>query len=195
MPKIRRDSLMSLEQYAKERPLFRSRVIAHQRLRRLYLGGHVTLLFEDELTIRFQVQEMLRIERIFEEESVLGELGAYNPLVPDGSNFKATMLIEYPDAAERKVMLSQLVGIEDRTWVRVAGQPALYAVADEDMDGERAVKAPAVHFLRFELSAAMKGALLGGAPLSAGIDHPHYRASVDPVADSLRMSLLDDLVC
>lgn len=194
MPSIRRDSLMSLEQYSRERPQFRSRVIAHQRQRTLHLGGHVTLLFEDELTIRFQVQEMLRIERIFEEEGIVAELGVYNPLVPDGGNFKATMLVEYPDAAERKARLAQLVGIEDRTWIRVAGQPAVYAVADEDLDGERAVKSSAVHFLRFELTAAMKGSLLGGASLSAGIDHPHYRTSVDPVADALRVSLLDDLV-
>lgn len=194
MPAIARDSLMSLEQYARERPQFRARVIAHKRERTLHLGEHVTLVFEDELTVRYQVQEMLRIERTFEEAGILDELGAYNPLIPDGSNFKATMLIEYPDAQQRKQNLARLIGVEDTVWLQVDGFSPVSAIADEDLERENAVKTSAVHFLRFELTAEMKRALVEGAALSVGVDHPHYSAGVMPVPAALRISLCADLV-
>lgn len=194
MPAIARDSLMSLEQYARERPQFRARVIAHKRARTLHLGEHVTLVFEDELTVRYQVQEMLRIERTFEEAGILDELGAYNPLIPDGSNFKATMLIEYPDEQQRKQSLTRLIGVEDKVWVQVDGCSPVSAIADEDLERENAVKTSAVHFLRFELTAEMKRALVEGAALSVGVDHPHYSAGVTPVPAALRLSLCADLV-
>lgn len=194
MPAIARDSLMSLEQYARERPQFRARVIAHKRERTLHLGEHVTLLFEDELTVRYQVQEMLRIERTFEEAGILDELGAYNPLIPDGSNFKATMLIEYPDEQQRTQNLARLIGIEDTVWMQVDGFPPVSAIADEDLERENAVKTSAVHFLRFELTAEMKRALVEGAALLVGVDHPHYSAGVTPVPAALRTSLCADLV-
>src|SRR3954451_23005072 len=151
----------------------------HKKRRRVHLGEHLTLLFEDELTIRYQLQEMLRIERIFEEEGIRHELEAYNPLVPDGSNWKATMLIEYPDSEERRLALSRLIGIEDRVWVEVQGQPRIYAIADEDIDRENSDKTSAVHFLRFELPAPAKQALRAGAALSVGVDHPNYSESLD----------------
>lgn len=194
MPAIARDSLMSLEQYARERPQFRARVIAHKRARTLHLGEHVTLVFEDELTVRYQVQEMLRIERTFEEAGILDELGAYNPLIPDGSNLKATMLIEYPDEQQRKQSLTRLIGVEDTVWLQVDGFPPVSAIADEDLERENAVKTSAVHFLRFELTAEMKRALVEGAALSVGVDHPHYSAGVTPVPAALRNSLCADLV-
>lgn len=194
MPAIARDSLMSLEQYARERPQFRARVIAHKRARTLHLGEHVTLVFEDELTVRYQVQEMLRIERTFEEAGILDELGAYNPLIPDGSNFKATMLIEYPDEQQRKQSLTRLIGVEDTVWLQVDGFSPVSAIADEDLERENAVKTSAVHFLRFELTAEMKRALVEGAALSVGVDHPHYSAGVTPVPAALRNSLCADLV-
>ena len=176
---IRRESLLSLEAYARERNAFRASVMAHKKKRTVRLGEHVTLRFEDELTIRYQVQEMLRIERIFEERGIQGELDAYNPLVPDGANWKATMLIEVPDAEERRRMLARLKGIERRTWVQVAGCERVYAIADEDLERENEEKTSAVHFARFELSEEMRKRLRGGAPLSMGIDHPHYRAEVE----------------
>jgi hypothetical protein len=156
------------------------------------LGEHLTLLFEDELTIRYQVQEMLRIERIFEEAGIRGELEAYNPLIPDGANWKATMLIEYPEPEERRRRLAELKGIEDRTWVQVAGCAKVFAIADEDMERENEVKTSAVHFVRFELDRKMRDGLKGGAGLSIGVDHPNYRASVD-VAAEVRASLAADL--
>ena len=192
MARIAPDSLLPLEVYARERNAYRSRVIAHKKLRTVHAGGHVTLIFEDETTIRYQVQEMLRIERIFEEEGIRGELEAYNPLIPDGANWKATMLIEYPDADERRRRLAELKGIEDRTWVQVDGQARVYAIADEDMERENEEKTSAVHFVRFELDAAMRQALKAGAGLSIGVDHPNYSASV-PVAPEVRQSLLGDL--
>jgi len=136
MPEITRDSLLSLETYAKQRPDFRAKVMAHKKARKVHLGEHVTLIFEDELTVRYQIQEMLRIERTFEEKGIQDELDAYNPLVPDGSNFKATMLVEFPDADERRVWLAKLIGVEDRVWVQVEGQPRVYAIADEDLERE-----------------------------------------------------------
>jgi hypothetical protein len=193
MGTITRESLMSLEQYAKERKQFRARVLAHKKPRTVPLGDHVTLVFEDELTMRYQVQEMLRVERIFEEEGILDELGAYNPLVPDGSNWKATMLIEYPDPAERKASLERLIGIEDRVWVRIAGFDKVYAIADEDMERENEQKTSSVHFLRFELADAMKQALRAGAALAIGVDHSAYAAARDPVPAETRQALLGDL--
>ena len=193
MPAITRDSLMTLEQYARERPAFRARVLAHKRNRSLALGDHLTLIFEDELTIRYQIQEMLRIEKIFEENGINGELDAYNPLVPDGSNFKATMLIEYPDVEERRRMLARLKGIEDRIWVRVEGCEPVRAIADEDLERENEEKTSAVHFLRFELTAEMKSRLKQGAALAVGADHPNYAAEVPAVPENLRQSLLADL--
>src|ERR671919_921566 len=152
---INRDSLLSLEAYAKQRNEFRAKVMEHKKRRSVHLGGHVTLQFEDELTIRYQVQEMLRIERIFEEEGIQDELDAYNPLVPDGSNWKATMMIEYPDEEERRAMLAKLIGIEDRVWMQIEGCPRVYAIADEDLERETSEKTSSVHFLRFELELAM----------------------------------------
>ncbi len=193
MPTITRNSLMSLEQYARERPAFRARVLTHKKGRTLPLGDHLTLIFEDELTLRYQVQEMLRIEKIFEDEGINGELEAYNPLVPDGSNFKATMLIEYPDVEQRRHMLSRLKGIEDRVWVQVEGCEPVQAIADEDLGRENEEKTSAVHFLRFELDPDMKSRLKQGAALAVGVDHPHYSATVPAVSDTLRQSLVTDL--
>ena len=189
---ITRDSLLSLEAYARERNAFRARVIEHKKRRTVSLGGHVTLLFEDELTVRYQVQEMLRIERIFEEEGIQHELDAYNPLVPDGSNWKATMLIEYPDEAERKRRLAELKGIERRVWIEVRGAERVYAIADEDLERENEEKTSSVHFLRFELGAPMRQALGRGAGVTVGIDHPRYRASVE-LEPEVRAALCTDL--
>ena len=194
MAAITAESLMSLEQYSKARKEFRIKVLAHKKNRTVQLGGHITLVFEDELTMRYQIQEMLRVERIFEEEGIRDELDAYNPLVPDGSNWKATMLIEYPDVAERKVALAKMIGIEDRVWVGIAGHPRVYAIADEDLERSNEEKTSSVHFLRFELPAPMKRSLKDGAALSAGVDHPNYNATVDMVGAGVRGSLLNDLV-
>jgi hypothetical protein len=190
---ISRDSLLSLEEYARQRPAFRSRVIAHKNERTLQLGDHVTLVFEDELTIRYQIQEMLRIERTFEDAGIRDELDAYNPLVPDGSNWKATMMIEFPDETERRAWLARLIAIEDRLWVRVEGFDAVFAIADEDMARENGEKTSAVHFLRFELPAPMIRALKSGAILAIGVDHPGYAAVVEPVPEAIRQSLCGDL--
>ena len=194
MGMITAESLMSLEQYAKARKEFRERVLAHKKDRTVQLGDHITLVFEDELTMRYQIQEMLRVERIFEEKGIRDELDAYNPLVPDGSNWKATMLIEYPDIDQRRVALSKLIGVEDRVWVKVAGQPAVFAIADEDLDRENDNKTSAVHFLRFGLSMPMKRALKEGAALSIGVDHPNYSAARDKARPETAHSLLKDLV-
>ena len=193
MPHITRDSLMTLEAYSKARQEFRARVMAHKKNRVLRLGGNVTLIFEDELTIRYQIQEMLRAERIFENQGIEDELGAYNPLVPDGSNWKATMMIEYPDLDERQRMLEKLIGVEDKVWVKVEGHQRVYAIADEDLERENAEKTSAVHFLRFELDRAMAQALKRGAPVSAGIDHPQYNVTVDNLDAAVRASLAGDL--
>jgi len=193
MPAITRDSLMTLEAYARNRKDFRAQVLAHKRNRKVYLGDHINLVFEDELTLRYQIQEMLRIEKIFEEAGIQDELDAYNPLVPDGGNWKATMLIEYPDVEQRKVELTRLKGVEEKVFVRVAGQGNVYAIADEDLERENDEKTSAVHFLRFELSAAMQRALSAGAALTIGVDHPNYTATLDPVGDAVRQSLLGDL--
>jgi len=192
MPQIAPDSLLSLEAYARERNAYRSRVIAHKKLRTVHAGEHVMLIFEDETTVRYQVQEMLRIERIFEAEGIRGELEAYNPLIPDGRNWKATMLIEYPEPEERRRRLAELKGIEDRAWVQVEGCARVFAIADEDLERENEEKTSAVHFLRFELDQQACDALKGGAALSVGVDHPNYRAGVT-VAPEVRRSLAGDL--
>ena len=194
MAAITRDSLMSLEEYAAKRKDFRARVMAHKHNRKVHLGEHVTLLFEDELTIRYQIQEMLRAERIFEEEGIVDELDAYNPLVPDGSNWKATMLIEYPDQEERKNALARLIDIEDKVWIQVEGQPKVYPIADEDLERETDEKTSSVHFMRFELTPDMKKALKEGRSLAMGIDHPNYKVAVEKVPEAVRQSLINDLV-
>jgi len=192
MPRIDRASLMTLEAYARERPQFRAKVMAHKKHRTIHLGEHVTLVFEDELTIRYQVQEMLRIERIFEEEGIKEELAAYGPLVPDGRNLKATMMIEYPDPDERAKRLADLIGIEDKVWLQVAGHERVWAIADEDLDRENDEKTSAVHFLRFELDEAAAQALKKGAGLTIGVDHPRYSATLE-APSAVRDSLAKDL--
>jgi len=189
---IAKESLLSLETYAKQRNEFRAKVMEHKKRRTVRLGEHLTLQFEDELTIRYQVQEMLRIERIFEEEGIQGELDAYNPLIPDGANWKATMLIEYPDPDERRRMLGVLKGIERRVWVQIDGANRVYAIADEDLERETEEKTSSVHFLRFELSAAMRDQLRKGAEVKVGVDHPKYTAAV-ALAPEVRAALASDL--
>ena len=193
MAKLTHDTLMTLEAYAKARNTFRAEVMAHKKQRQVHLGDHVTLLFEDALTMQYQVQEMLRLERIFEAELIQDELDVYNPLIPDGSNWKATMMIEYPDAAERQRKLATLSGIEDRVWVQAAGHDRVYAIADEDLDRSTGEKTSAVHFMRFELTPQMIAALKQGAELGMGVDHPAYQAALDPVPAEIRASLLRDL--
>ncbi|MDE2259354.1 MAG: DUF3501 family protein [Betaproteobacteria bacterium] len=193
MPAITRQSLMTLEAYARERKQFRTGVIAHKRTRTLHLGEHVTLLFEDELTMRYQVQEMLRIERIFEEEGIQDELDTYNPLIPDGSNWKATLLVEYEDLVERARMLGRLKGIENCIWMQVGGHTRITPIADEDLERQNETKTSTVHFLRYELTGAMIASLRTGAVLGAGVDHPAYQAEVAAVPEPLRRSLLADL--
>jgi Protein of unknown function (DUF3501) len=193
MDKLTVETLMSLERYARERPAFRARVLEHKRDRKLAVGPNVTWSFEDRLTMQYQVQEMLRAERIFEPEGIRDELEAYNPLIPDGSNWKATLLIEFPDVAERQRQLALLIGLEDRCWVQVRGHDRVYAIADEDLERENADKTSAVHFLRFELTAPMIAALEGGTALAAGVDHDHYRHSIDPVPAPVRAALVADL--
>jgi len=192
-PKITRESLMSLEAYAKARKDFRAQVLAHKKARSVHLGDHLTLLFEDELTIRYQVQEMLRIEKTFEEAGIQDELDAYNPLVPDGQNWKATMLIEYDDVEQRRRALAQLVGIEDRLWVQVSGFPRVYAIADEDLERETEDKTSSVHFVRFEFSPEMVSALKGGSAVTVGVDHPQYTFTSPPLPEETRKSLIADL--
>jgi len=193
MALITRASLLSLEAYSRMRADFRSHVITHKKDRTVHLGDHVTLLFEDELTIRYQVQEMLRAERIFEDEGIDDELAAYNPLVPDGTNWKATMLIEYPDEGERRVMLGKLIGIEDCVCVQVSGHPKVRAIADEDLKRETDEKTSAVHFLRFELTPDMIAAIKQGAPVAVGVDHPHYGVTDGALPPSVAASLARDL--
>ena len=193
MPIIIRESLLTLEAYARERKSFRARVLEHKKPRTVHLGEHLTLLFEDELTIRYQVQEMLRIEKIFEEAGIQDELDTYNPLVPDGRNWKATLLVEYEDVEERKRALARLKGIEDRVWVQVDEQPRVHAIADEDLERENDEKTSSVHFVRFELTPAMIAALKSGAGLAIGVDHPEYTATLEPVPDATRTALLADL--
>jgi hypothetical protein len=193
MEKLTRGDLYSLEQYAERRPEFRARVMAHKQHRKLPIGPSATLYFEDRLTIQYQIQEMLRAERIFEPSGIEEELAAYNPLVPDGSNWKATLMIEEPDVDRRRELLADLVGIERRVWARVGGHEPVYALADEDLDRGTEEKTASVHFLRFELDPAMVRDAKGGATLGFGIDHPGYTEQVDPVADAVRTALLADL--
>jgi Protein of unknown function (DUF3501) len=191
MEKLALTDLMSLEQYARERPAFRTRVLEHKRRRQLAVGPHATWLFEDRLTVQYQVQEMLRTERIFEPRGIAEELSAYNPLIPDGSNWKVTLLLEF-EPAERPAALARLKGVEDRCCVQVASLERVFAIADEDLERENAEKTSAVHFLRFELKPAMVAALKAGAALSAGVDHPHYRHEV-VVPATVRAALVADL--
>ena len=189
---ITRDSLLTLEAYARIRKTSKPEVIAHRRLRTVHLGEHVSLQFEDERTIRRQIQEMLHIEKIFDDEGIQSEIDAYAPLVPDGSNWKATMLIEYPDPNERRRELARLIGIEDRMFVEVEGQPRIYAIADEDLDRENEEKTSAVHFVRFELPAAAREAVRAGAGVKLGCDHRNYPAHT-AIAPETLASLAGDL--
>ena len=189
---ITRDSLMTLEAYSKVRKAQKAQIIAHRRLRSVQLGEHMNLQFEDEQTVRYQIQEMLRIEKIFEEEAVRSEIEVYAPLVPDGSNWKATVLIEYPDPHERKRELARLIGVEDRLFVEVEGHPRVYAIADEDLDRENEQKTSAVHFVRFEFTPTMRAAIKAGAAVKIGCDHTHYPAHVQIAAETLA-SLAGDL--
>lgn len=192
MAQISRDSLWTLEAYARQRKEFRAKVIAHKRNRTLHLGQHVTLIFEDELTIRYQIQEMLRIEKTFEEAGIQDELDAYNPLIPDGSNLKATMMIEYDDPVIRKQELAKLKGVEDGVYVQVDGHPKVYAIADEDLERENDEKTSSVHFLRLEFSPAMIASFKGGAAVAVGIDHVNYTVRVDEVAPAVQTALAGD---
>jgi hypothetical protein len=193
MNKLSVNDLLSLERYARERSAFRSKILEHKRARQLAVGPHTTWLFEDRLTVQYQVQEMLRAERIFEPEGIEEELSSYNPLIPDGQNWKATLLIEFPDEDERRRELAKMKGIEDRAWVQVSGHERVYAIADEDLERENDEKTSSVHFLRFELTAPMIAALRGGSEIAAGIDHEHYRHSVPAVSAATRQALVADL--
>jgi hypothetical protein len=190
-PRLTHADLLSLEAYARERDAFRTRLLAHKRLRNLSVGPHTTWCFEDRLTVQYQIQEMLRTERIFEAEGIQEELDSYNPLIPDGTNFKATLLIEYSNADERRIALTQLKGIERRCWVGIGGE-RVFAIADEDLERENEEKTSAVHFLRFELPPSARAAAKAGAAIELGVDHPAYRHSVTLSADSAR-SLVADL--
>ena len=187
-----RASLMTLEAYAKARKAIQAEIIAHRRLRSVLLGEHLNLQFEDERTVRYQIQEMLRVEKIFEEEGIAQEIDAYAPLIPDGGNWKATLLIEYTDPNERRRELARLIGVEDRLFVEVEGHARVYAIADEDLDRENADKTSAVHFVRFEFSRAARDAIRAGASVKLGCDHTHYPSHVVIAADTLA-SLAGDL--
>jgi hypothetical protein len=195
MPRLTRADLMSLEQYSAARNEFRTRVLEHKRDRIVAVGPNATWCFEDQLTIQYQVQEMLRVERIFEAQGIQDELDAYNPLIPDGSNWKVTFLLEFPDADERRVRLAQLRSVEDRCWVQVSGHERVWAIADEDLERENEEKTSSVHFLRFELTAQMKAQVGAGADVTIGVDHDHYRHQLQlppPVRDSLARDLVPD---
>jgi hypothetical protein len=191
--KLEPGDLLSLERYARERAQVRSRVIAHKKRRTVHCGPNVTFCFEDRLTVQYQVQEMLRIERIFEAQGIADELAAYNPLIPDGSNWKATLMVEFPDPDERRAALAELKGIEGRCWVEVHGHARVYAIADEDLERENEEKTSAVHFLRFELAPTMVAAVKAGSGVSIGVDHEHYRCAVEPLPAEVRDSLAGDL--
>jgi hypothetical protein len=191
--KLARGDLMSLEQYASDRARVRGEVIAHKQLRNVQVGPNMTWCFEDYTTIRYQVLEMLRAERIFESDGIQGELDAYNPLIPDGSNWKVTLLLEFPDPDERRTALEKLIGVEDRCWIRVSEMERVFAIADEDMERENNEKTSAVHFLRFELSPSMVEAMISGASLSIGVDHDNYRHLLNPLPAPVRDALSRDL--
>jgi len=193
MPTITRDSIMTLEDYAKTRQEFRTQVMAHKKNRKVSIGKNVTLIFEDELTIRYQIQEMLRAEKIFEEKGIIDEIEAYKALIPDGMNWKATMMIEYPDPIIRADKLTKLVGIENKVWVKIENYDPIFAIADEDLDRATEDKTSAVHFLRFELNKNMISALHKGSSLSMGIDHPAYLEQIEQVEKLVCESLIDDL--
>ena len=193
MKKLTRADLLSLEHYASERPRLRSEVIAHKQRRNVQVGPNMTWCFEDYTTIRYQVLEMLRAERIFEGDGIQGEMDAYNPLIPDGRNWKVTLLLEFPDPLIRRTALERLIGVEDRCWVRVSEMDRVFAIADEDMERENDEKTSAVHFLRFELSASMVEAMKSGAHLSIGVDHGEYRHSWSPLPGPIRDTLSLDL--
>jgi hypothetical protein len=193
MPHITRDSLLTLEGYARVRPEMRAEIMAHKKNRMVELGDHVTLIFEDEKTMRYQIQEMLRAERTFEDTGIQDELDAYNPLVPDGSNWKATMMIQYSDPDERKLALAKLKGIEDRVWVQVADQAKVFAIADEDLERENEEKTSSVHFLRFELDATSIAAAKSGSPIRIGIDLDACKVESTTLADNIRAALVVDL--
>lgn len=191
---LTRSDLMSLEQYSTARTEFRAKVLEHKKNRSVTVGPNASWCFEDRLTIQYQVQEMLRVERIFEAVGIADELAAYNPLIPDGSNWKVTFLIEYPDIEERRVKLSALKGIEDRCWIGIEGCDRVYAIADEDLERENDEKTSAVHFLRFELTPQMAARAKAGAAISIGIDHDNYRHEVRSLPQPVRDSLVDDLI-
>jgi len=193
MNKLSASDLFSLEKYARERGAFRARVLEHKRARQLAVGPNMTWLFEDRLTVQYQVQEMLRVERIFEPEGIEEELSSYNPLIPDGTNWKVTLLIEFPDETERRRELSKLKGIEDRCWVQVSGHERVFAIADEDLERENDEKTSSVHFLRFELTQPMITSLRGGSALAVGIDHDHYPHAIEAVSAATRQALIADL--
>ena len=191
--KLTRADLLSLEQYAQSRPGFRERILKHKKLRIVGVGANATWCFEDRLLVQYQVQEMLRVERIFEAAGIQDEMDAYNPLIPDGTNWKVTFLIEFPDADERKIKLAGLKGVETRCWVQVDGFDKVFAIADEDLERENEEKTSAVHFLRFELNSLMAAKAKAGAAISIGIDHPNYRHEVRPLPPAVRDSLASDL--
>ena len=193
MPHLSRDDLMPLEVYSEQRAALRAKVIAHKRARRVALGEHASLYFEDELTMRYQIQEMLHVERIFEAAGIQQELDTYNPLIPDGGNWKATFMIEYPDKVERQAALTRLVGVEHAVWVRVGQHPQVYAVADEDLPRSTDDRTSAVHFMRFELTPAMIADAKAGSPIALGCRHDNLSVAVDPVDEATRRSLLRDL--
>jgi hypothetical protein len=193
MRKLAPADLFTLERYSRDRAEFRARVMAHKKNRQVNVGPHTMWLFEDRLTVQYQVQEMLRTERIFEAEGIAEELAAYNPLIPDGSNWKVTLLIEFPDPDIRRVELERLHGVEDACWIQVGNLPRLLAIADEDLDRANETKTSAVHFLRFELEQAAIARLKGGAALALGIDHPNYRHTTGPLPDDVRTALVADL--
>ncbi|MDH5325022.1 MAG: DUF3501 family protein [Gammaproteobacteria bacterium] len=193
MEKLTRASLLSLEEYAQQRSVFRQKVIDHKKNRQVPLGPHLTLYFEDQLTMQYQVQEMLRVERIFEAEGIAEELDVYNPLIPDGSNWKATMMLEYADVSQRQAALAQLVGVEEKVWVQVHGYDKVYALADEDLERSDANKTSAVHFMRFELTASMCAAAKQGAGLTMGVEHPDYTHTLNAVPENIAKSLVSDL--
>ena len=192
MQKLTRADLMSLEQYADQRKAFRAQVMEHRKPRRVALGQHVTLLFEDRLTMQYQIQEMLRVERIFEPEGIEDELNAYNPLIPDGGNLKATLLIEFGEVEERKKALQGLIDLEDKIWIRIGDFEPVTPIADEDLEREDEEKTSSVHFLRFEFKPEMIAAAKNGAPLAIGVDHPCYSATLAPVPEATRMALVAD---
>ncbi len=193
MDKLTREDLYTLEKYAEIRQEFRSQVMQHKKNRRLHIGPNATLYFEDRLVMQYQIQEILRTERIFEADGINEELEAYNPLIPDGSNWKATFMIEFADEAERREALSKMIGVEDKTWMMVEGHDKVFPVADEDLERDNESKTSSVHFLRFELSNDMVTALKAGANLSAGIDHPAYSHALASVPANIRDSLVSDL--